>query len=80
MTTNVTMEGKVSYFNAETLKSVEYNFSRTFASLENAKMMAPAVIETFEDDCLSDGGMPDTFYYEYDFMLDPAYAKEIGVF
>lgn len=70
MTDNkVTMEGKISYFNAKTLKSVEYDFSRTFASLENAKMMAPAVIETFEEDAYEDGAMMDTFYFEYDFWV-----------
>ena len=79
MTKPVKMIGTISYFNSETLKSVEYDFCWTFDTYAEAADFAPRIIDQYAEDCLNDGGMPDTFYYEYEYEMPADMANDLGL-
>jgi len=67
----IDIEMKIKYFNAETTESVEFNsvFNTDATDMDTARRYAADMIMAEWRDALDDGAMPDTFYYEYDFLV-----------
>ena len=61
---------EVSYFNAETLKSVEYERSVFCKTVEEAKDIGQMMINEAHSNAYDDGAMMDTFYYELFYEFD----------
>ena len=67
----IELDFKYSYFNAETLESVEFQDivemdAKTLdEAREEARFMMDLVMHLSENE----GAMMDTFYYEYDFLV-----------
>ena len=61
---------EVSYFNAETMKSVEYERTLRCKTVEEAKDLGEMMIAAAHSDAYDDGAMMDTFYYELFYEFD----------
>lgn len=69
----IDVEIKISYFNSETSESVEFVTTETdFKCMTSAKVGAAKLLEAEYQDAWDDGMMPDTWYYEVDYLLDQA--------
>ena len=71
---------KVSYFNADTLKSVEYERTLRCEGVEEATEIGQKMINAAFSDAYDDGAMMDTIYYElfYEFDEDEAILMQFN--
>ena len=71
---------EISYFNGETLKSVEYDRTLRCKTYEEAKDVGQKMINAAHSDAYDDGAMMDTFYYElfYEFDEDEAILMQFN--
>jgi hypothetical protein len=81
MKMTITVELTVKYFDAESCTSVEYveSFDSPVSTLAAAETVAKTMVENSQRDAYNSGAMMDTFYYEYDFLVDPDLAEQLAV-
>lgn len=69
MTTTVEMT--IKYFSTESFTGVEKVIETDFDSFIEAQAAAPGLVAEAKEAAWEDGMVPDTWYYEYDFLVDP---------
>ena len=67
----IDIEMKIKYFNAESLKSVEYTetFNTDATDMVTAQRYASEMLDVEMKDAYEAGAMMDTFWYSYDFLV-----------
>lgn len=70
----VTVEMKIVYFSTESMG--HYTINKDFDTYAEAAAGAIDMVHEAEQDAYDDGAMMDTFYYEYDFLMDRSVAIE----
>lgn len=66
-----TVEMKIKYFSTESFTGVEKVIETPFDSFVEAQAAAQGLVAEAKEAAWNDGMMPDTWYYEYDFLVDP---------
>ena len=66
----VTVEMKIVYFSTDSMDGVEYTVERNFDTFAEADCGAVNMVAEAEKDAYDDGAMMDTFYFEYDYLMD----------
>lgn len=72
----VIVEMKIAYFSTDSMDSVEYTVEQEFDTFAEADQGAKGMVAEAEKDAYDDGAMMDTFYFEYDYLMDPSVAVE----
>ena len=70
---SVIVEMEISYFSTET-GATNFIVEQEFDNIEEALEGATQMLLEEEDDAKADGALMDTFYYEYDFIIDQSEA------
>jgi hypothetical protein len=67
----IELDFKYSYFNGETLESVEFQniVEMDAKTLDEAREEAQLMMDMVMHISANEGAMMDTFYYEYDFLV-----------
>ena len=66
---SVIVEMEISYFSTES-GATNFVVEQEFDTIEEARDGAAQMLLEQEDDAEADGALMDTFYYEYDFIMD----------
>ena len=72
----VTVEMKIKYFSTDSMDGVEYTVEQNFDSFTDANHGVIYMVHEAEQDAMADGAQMDTFYFEYDYLMDESVAIE----
>ena len=74
----VTVEMQIKYFSMESGYN-QFIVEQTFDTYAEAKVGAEDMVLLEEVDAQADGAMMNSFYYEYDFIMDQSVAEATGL-